>query len=158
MTKRIMLHCDSKINSANVRRKTINGIEHIIVKSKTMPDDIVMNGVFYPAFETAKSFETLERTLAPIEHPVDSDGAFLPASDPVAIHGFHAGAFNMNVRRENGFVQIDKYINVQEALKTDRGKRLLDRINEIETSSDPRPIHTSTGLFLEVEEIGIAHV
>jgi hypothetical protein len=112
-----------------------------------------MNGGLYPADEIAKSFKTLERTLAPVEHPTDSSGNFLPASDPEAIHNFHAGAFNVNVRRENGRVHIEKHINVQEALKTDRGKRLMDRIEEIETNSSPRPIHTSVGVFLLVDEL-----
>ena len=99
-----------------------------------------------------KSFETLERTLAPVEHPQDADGNFISASDPLAIHNFHAGAFNMNVEKQNGRIHIEKFINVQEALKTERGKRLLDRVNEIETSDDPRPIHTSVGVYLIPED------
>ena len=41
-------------------------------------------------------------------------------------------------------------------MKTDRGKRLLDRISELENSETPRPIHTSTGVFLTVEELEFA--
>jgi hypothetical protein len=112
-----------------------------------MPDNIVMNGGLYPAEEIAKSYQTLERTLAPVEHPI-IDGQYLSANDPLAIHNFHAGAFNVNVKQVNGRVSIEKHINVQEAMKSDRGLRLLDRINEIETSPSPRPIHTSVGVFL----------
>ena len=151
MPKRIMVQCATQVNRDAVKRTTIGGIEHIIVSSATLPDDVVMNGGLYPAEEVAKSFHTLERTLAPVEHPVDSNGNFLSASDPDAIHGFHAGAFNTNVRRENGRVHIDKTINVPEALKSEKGKRLLDRVNEIETNDNPRPMHTSVALFLEVE-------
>lgn len=150
--KRLVL-CRSLVNPNAIRREQINGIEHIIVSSYTLPDNIVMNGVLYPADEIEAGFETLERTLAPIEHPINANGEYISASDPEAIHNFHAGAFNTNVTRENGRVHIEKYINVQEALKTDRGKRLLDRINEIETNEKPRPIHTSTGLFLTIEEL-----
>lgn len=153
MRKKIMIQCATRVNKSAIRRESINGIEHVIVSSSTLPDDIVMNGGLYPAAEIAKSFKTLERTLAPVEHPTDSNGNFLPASDPEAIHNFHAGAFNVNVKRENGRVHIEKHINVQEALKTDRGKRLMDRIEEIETNSKPRPIHTSVGLFLLVDEL-----
>lgn len=153
MKKRIMVQCATKINKSAIRRESIGGIEHVIVSSSTLPDDIVMNGGLYPADEIAKSFATLERTLAPVEHPTDSNGNFLSASDPEAIHNFHAGAFNVNVTRENGRVHIEKHINVQEALKTDRGKRLMDRIEEIETNSEPRPVHTSVGLFLLVDEL-----
>jgi len=152
MPKRILIQCRTKVNSDSIRRETLDGVEHIIVSSATLPDDIVMNGGLYPADEIAISFETLEGTLAPVEHP-EIDGKFLPANDARAIHNFHAGAFNKNVKREGGRVHIDKFINVQEALKTERGKRLLDRVNELETNDNPRPIHTSTGVFLDVEEL-----
>lgn len=150
--KRKMVHCQTVVQRDAVRRESIDGVEHIIVSSATMPDDIVMNGGLYPADEIEKSFKSLELTLAPIEHP-QINGQFISANDPRAIHEFHAGAFNMNVRRENGRVHIDKYINVSEAMKTDRGKRLLDRINELETNTDARPIHTSTGIFMAVEAL-----
>jgi hypothetical protein len=147
------VQCRTLVSNEAVRREVIDGIEHIIVSSKTLPDDIVMNGGLYPADEIAASFQTLERTLAPIEHPTDEAGSFIPASDPVAINNFYGGAYNQNVRRENGRVEIDKVINVQEAKKSDRGKRLLDRIEEIETNKNPRPIHTSVGVFVEVENL-----
>lgn len=153
MPKRVLMQCSTQVNRDAVKRKTVNGVEHIVVSSFTLPDDVVMNGGLYPAEEIAKSYASLERTLAPIEHPVDADGQYISASDPTAIHNFYAGAFNENVRRENGRVHIDKVINVQEALKSERGRRLLDRIEELETNADARPIHTSTGVLLEVEEL-----
>lgn len=149
--KRVLVQCSTLVDRSAVSRKSVDGVEHIVVSSHTLPDDIVMNGGLYPSEEIENSFATLERTLAPVEHPKDAAGNYLPAADPAAIHNFYAGAFNANVRRENGRVSLDKVINVQEALKTDRGKRLLDRIEELETSSDPRPIHTSTGVFLDIE-------
>ena len=149
--KRVLIQCSSVVDRNAVSRKSIGGVEHIVVSSHTMPDDIVMNGGLYPGEEIERGFATLERTLAPVEHPQDAAGNFISANDPVAIHNFYAGAFNENVRREDGRVSIDKVINVQEALKTDRGKRLLDRIEELETNEDPRPVHTSTGVYLEVE-------
>ncbi len=151
-TSKVMIQCRTVVNRDAVRRESIDGVEHIIVSSSTLPDDIVMNGGLYPADEIATSFATLERTLAPVEHPI-IDGQFLSANDPRAIHDFHAGAFNMNVHREDGRVHIDKYINVAEAMKSDRGKRLLDRIDELENNSDPRPIHTSVGVFVAPEEL-----
>lgn len=150
--KRRMIQCATAVNRDAVRRESIDGIEHIIVSSFTLPDDVVMNGGLYPAEEIEAGFSTLERTLAPVEHPVDNNGNFISANDPEAIHNFHAGAFNMNVSRENGRVHIEKFINVQEAMKSEKGLRLLDRINEIETSEDPRTIHTSVGVFIDVEE------
>ena len=152
MPKRVMVQCRTAINADAVRRESIDGVEHIIVSSATLPDDIVMNGILYPASEIASSFNSLDMTLAPVEHP-SIDGQFISANDPRAIHAFHAGAFNTNIRQEDGRVHIDKFINVAEAMKTDRGKRLLDRVNELETSEKPRAIHTSVGVFLTVEEL-----
>ena len=150
---RRMVQCLSQVNPNAVSRRQINGVEHIIVSSWTLPDDVVMNDVIYPAEEIEAGYETLERTLAPIEHPINSNGEYISAADPEAIHNFYAGAYNANVTRENGRVHIEKHINVQEALRTDRGKRLLDRINEIETSDKPRPIHTSVALWLTLEKL-----
>lgn len=145
------IQCKSLVNKDSVRRENREGVEHIVIESKTLPDDIVMNNMLYPASEIEKSFSSLEGTLAPFGHP-EKEGRFLSATDPYAIANFYVGAHNENVRREDGRVIIDKVINVQEAMKTERGKRLLDRISELEESDDPRPIHTSVGVYLEVEE------
>ena len=144
----ILIQCATEVNRDSVRREVIDGAEHIIISSFTLPDNIVMNGGLYPAAAIAESFQTLERTLAPVEHPQDASGNFLSASDPIAISNFHAGAHNENVRQEDGRIKIDKHIIVQDAMKTEKGKRLLDRIVELETSDSPRPIHTSVGVYL----------
>jgi len=145
--------CATRIAREAVKRMNIDGVEHVVISSMTLPDDIVMNGGLYPADEIEKSYESLERTLAPVEHPTDTAGNFISATDPSAIHNFYAGAYNENVRRENGRVAVGKVINVAEAMKTDRGKRLLDRVAEIENNPDARPIHTSVGVFVEVETL-----
>lgn len=150
---RRLVQCSTVVNKKAVRREVIDGVEHIIVSSYTLPDNIVMNGGLYPADEINKSYQSLERTLAPVEHPTDADGNFISANDPTAIHNFHAGAFNVNVRKDDGRIHVEKHVNVQEALKTERGKRLIERIEEIETNENPRPIHTSTGVFVEVEKL-----
>lgn len=145
------IQCSTKINKSAVRREVIDGVEHVIVSSFTLPDNIVMNGLLYPADEIAKGFNTLEQTLAPIEHPQDKDGNFISANTAYAINNFYAGAYNVNVTRADGRVHIEKFINVQEAMKTDRGKRLMDRVCELETNPDARPIHTSVGVWIDVE-------
>jgi len=147
-----MIQCATVVDRNAVQRQNIDGVEHVVITSFTLPDNIVMNGGLYPAEEIDKSFESLERTLAPVEHPTDSSGNFISANDPFAIHNFHAGAFNTNVTKEGNRIKIDKFVNVQEALKTERGKRLLDRVTELETNEKARPIHTSVGVFLLVEE------
>lgn len=148
-----LIFCESLVRKDAVRRESVDGIEHVVVSSYTLPDDVVMNGILYPADEIERGYSSLERTLAPIEHPCDKQGNFLSARDPIAIHNFHAGAWNQNVVRENGRVHVEKWINVAEALKSERGRRLLDRIKELENSKDPRPIHTSVGVFIRVESL-----
>ena len=145
--------CKSVLNRDAVRRETIDGAEHIIVSSFTLPDDIVMNGGLYPASEIRASFKTLERTLAPVEHPQDADGNFISASDPLALNNFYVGAYNVNVTQEGNRIHIEKHINVNVAKTSEKGKRLLDRISELETNENARPLHTSVGVFLEVEEL-----
>lgn len=149
----VMLHCATVVNRDNVSRHSINGIEHITVTSFTLPDNIVMNGGLYPVDEIKASIESLDFKLAPIGHPVDENGDWLLAGHPHAIHNFHAGAYNTNIVREGNRYRVDKVINVQEALKTDRGKRLLDRIEEIENNADARPIHTSVCVLTVPEEL-----
>lgn len=156
MLNKIMVQCSTAINKSSIYREMREGIEHIIVSSYTLPDDVVMNGILYPSTEINKSYKTLERTLAPVEHPTNNEGKAISANDPDSIHNYYAGAYNENVKKVGNRIHLDKVINVSEAVKTDRGKRLLDRISELENSETPRPIHTSTGVFLTVEELEFA--
>ena len=49
--ERILIQCKTLVNKDAVRRESIDGVEHIIVSSATLPDDVVMNGGLYPANE-----------------------------------------------------------------------------------------------------------
>ena len=57
----------------------------------------------------------------------------------------HVGAWNENVRRENGRVFLDKVIDVEVANRTEAGRGLMAAINE------GKPIHTSTGLLADLD-------
>lgn len=131
-------------NVAAVRKETRHGRELLIVPSATLPDGIVMNDILYSADEIGKSFASLNRTPAPLGHP-KINGQFVSASDPEGINGHYIGAWNENVRRENGRVFIDKAIDVEVAGRTDGGKALLAAIAAGE------PINTSTGLLCELD-------
>lgn len=147
-----MVRCNVKtvVNAAKIRKETRNGRDVIIVPSATLPDDIVMNGsqgkVFYPAAEIAKSFKQLERTPAPLGHPV-INGKFVSAKDPEAIVRHFVGAWNENVRQEGGRVLVDKVIDVQVANSSEGGKSVLKAIEAGE------PIHTSTGILMQLEPV-----
>lgn len=142
----IRANITTAVNSASIRRETRNGRAVIVVPSATLPDNVVMNRIMYPADVIEAGYKTLERTPAPLGHPA-VNGVYINANDPEAINGFWVGAWNENVRRENGRVKLDKVIDVQRAESTDEGKRLLEAINK------QKPMHTSTGLRLTVNEV-----
>lgn len=139
MTK-IRVNVSHLVNNAKIRKEKRNGRDVIVVPSATLPDDVVMNGIRYPAAEIEKSYKSLERTPAPLGHPT-RNGAFLSAKDPEGLTMGFIGAWNENVRRENGRVLLDKVIDVEYASQIANGKRVLEAIEKGEA------IHTSTGLY-----------
>ncbi|WPZ05651.1 preprotein translocase subunit YajC [Pelagerythrobacter marinus] len=140
MTKQVRINVRHAINNAAIRRERRDGRDYIVVPSATMPDGIVMNRVRYPADEIAKAFGSLENTPAPLGHPT-IEGAFVSAKDPEGLARGWIGAWNKNVRRENGRVWLDKVIDVATANQLDGGKAVLEAIEEGD------PIHSSTGLY-----------
>ncbi len=144
--KKVRVNVRSPVAVNAIRREQRNDREVIVVPSATMPDDIVMNGIRYPAEAIANSYQTLERSLAPLHHPVDEAGNFLSAVDPDALAGFYFGCYNSGVKREQGRVLLDKVIDVKRAGESELGQRVLNAIDQGD------PIHTSTGLIAELEK------
>lgn len=144
MVEEIRVNVKAKVRNADIRHIIHNGREHIVVPSYTLPDDIVMNGGLYPADEIAKSFKSLENTLAPVGHPT-VNGVPVLANTPEAINAHHVGVWNKNVSREGGRVYIEKWIDVDVAKKFEAGQQLLDAIES------GAPIHTSTGVVVKRE-------
>ncbi len=139
MTK-IRVNIRSVVNHASVREELdVNGRMCIVVPSKTLPDDVVMNDIKYPAAEIAKSFNTLEGTPAPMGHPIVR-GQYVGVGHSEA-YPFISGAINRNVKREDGVVHLEKWIDKEYA--TRNHPSLIEAINK------KQPIHTSTGLILE---------
>lgn len=134
------------LNTKAAKKAKRAGRDVIIVPSATLPDDVIMNRIKYPADEIKKSFKGLEKAPAPLGHPV-VDGKFVSAKSPEGINLGWVGAWNENVRQENGRVFLDKVIDVEVANRTDDGKRVLKAINE------GKPIHTSTGLVGFIEKV-----
>lgn len=144
MSKQVRVNIRTTVNAAQIRRERRHGRDYIIVPSATLPDDVVMNDIRYPADEIEKSFRSLENTPAPLGHP-DIEGQFVSASDPEGLARGWVGAWNRNVRRENGRVFLDKVIDVATAKQLEGGKAVLEAIEKGE------PIHTSTGLYCMLE-------
>lgn len=146
----VLVSVVNQVNSSAIRREVNGGESFIVVPSYTLPDDVVMNGGLYPADEIAKAYNTLEGTHAPIEHPM-FNGEYISAMDAKAlIGGYLIGAYNSNIKRDNGKVYAEKWIPERLANASDKGKRLIDRLNAL-MSGKGDAIHTSTGLLLERE-------
>lgn len=149
MDKRVRVNVLSRVNSDKIKKVRRNGRDIMVVPSATLPDGIVMNGIRYPAEEIEKSYKSLERTPAPLGHP-NVEGAFVSASDPEGLARGWIGAWNENVRRENGRVFMDKVIDLATAQQTTGGQSVLEAINKGE------PIHSSTGLYCVLENVANA--
>ena len=86
------------------------------------------------------------------------NGSFVSAKDQEGLVRGFIGASNENVRREGGRVLLDKVIDVPFASQLDGGKAVLAAIE------NGGPIHTSTGLFCNLEPCagdqadGAAHI
>lgn len=147
MIKQVRVNIRTAVNAAKIRTEKRNGRDVMVIPSATLPDGVVMNGIRYPAAAIDASYQTLDRTLAPLGHPKASDGSFLSAKDPEAINRHHIGAWNENVRREGGRVLVDKVIDLELANATEGGKRVLAALKKGD------PIHTSTGLLATLKPL-----
>lgn len=142
--RELRVNAYTAVDNSQIRRENVDGRDYIIVPSSTLPPNVVMNGVLYPASETARTFMQLNDKLAPLGHPKDAAGNWISAGHPTAIHVNHVGAFNRNVSLNpvTGKVDVEKWIDVEYAARTPRGPELLAAIEAEE------PIHTSIAIWL----------
>ncbi|MGQ9436151.1 DUF2213 domain-containing protein [Klebsiella pneumoniae] len=146
--KRNRVNVLTVVNSAsNITTETIDGKPHIVVRGITpVVDDIVMNRKLYPAAEIEKAYNTLERNPMPLGHP-KVDGKHVSARDVRAVNEYHVGAWLQNVSHKDGKVTGDMYVNRQYAESSEKGKRLINRLDEMISGTNSEPIHISTGLL-----------
>ncbi|WP_195322557.1 DUF2213 domain-containing protein [Klebsiella grimontii] len=146
--KRNRVNVLTVVNSAsNITTETIDGKPHIVVRGITpVVDDIVMNRKLYPAAEIEKAYNTLERNPMPLGHP-KVDGKHVSARDVRAVNEYHVGAWLQNVSHKEGKVTGDMYVNRQYAESSEKGKRLINRLDEMIAGTNSEPIHISTGLL-----------
>ncbi|WP_369163441.1 DUF2213 domain-containing protein [Klebsiella variicola] len=146
--KRNRVNVLSVVNSAsNISTETIDGKSHLVVRGITpVVDDIVMNKKLYPAAEIEKAYNTLERNPMPLGHP-KVDGKHVSARDVRAVNEYHVGAWLQNVSHKDGKVTGDMYVNRQYAESSEKGKRLINRLDEMIAGTNSEPIHISTGLL-----------
>lgn len=148
MKNALRVNAMSRVDNDRIQRITHNGREHLVIPSFTLPDNVVMNGGLYPADEIAKSFKTLEGTLAPVGHPTVNGKAVI-ATRAEAINAHYHGVWNHKVTRDEGSkrVYVEKWVDVEFAERSEMGRALLDAINS------GQPLHTSTGLHCEREMV-----
>lgn len=146
--KRNRVNVLSVVNSAsNITTEIINGRPHIVVRGVTpIVDDIVMNGKLYTAAEIAKGYKTLERTPMPLGHP-KFDGKHVSARDVQAVNEYHVGAWMQDVEHKDGKVTGDMYVDRRYAESTEKGQRLVNRLDDMAERKNVEPIHISTGLL-----------
>lgn len=148
---KLLVNISSLVNNSEIRTETIEGVDFTVLPSKTLPPDIVMNGILYPTDDVAKTIQTLDGSPVTLSHPV-VNGKFADAYDMMsqAKHGL-GGAFNrLRGQAEDGSWLVDKYIPTEQLQNTARGKKLAEAIKH------KQPIHTSTGVYLKrVPEIGV---
>ena len=146
--KRNRVNVLTVVNSAsNITTETIDRKPHIVVRGITpVVDDIVMNRKLYPAAEIEKAYNTLERNPMPLGHP-KVDGKHVSARDVRAVNEYHVGAWLQNVSHKDGKVTGDMYVNRQYAESSEKGKRLINRLDEMLAGTNSDPIHISTGLL-----------
>lgn len=146
--KRNRVNVLTVVNSAsNITTENIDDKPHIVVRGITpVVDDIVMNRKLYPAAEIGKAYNTLERNPMPLGHP-KVDGKHVSARDVRAVNNYHVGAWLQNVSHAGGKVTGDMYVDRRYAESSEKGKRLVNRLDEMAAGTNVDPIHISTGLL-----------
>lgn len=136
---------NSKVASGAVRREKRNGRPGFVVSSKTLPFGVVMNGGLYTREQIEANYEKLNNTFAPLGHPA-IDGQHISAFSPEGINMSHVGAHNENARIEGNRVALDKWIDEEVANRTENGRLLVNRLEQLE-KGEGEPIHTSVAVL-----------
>lgn len=113
-------------------------------------DDIVMNGMLYPADQLAPAAPGLAGKPAPAGHPKDSGGRFISAVNGAALLANYIGSVCMNARHEGGRTLVDVVVNEKQAKASEAGAKLIERLDAAIAGTNGEPIHVSTGLMCEV--------
>lgn len=146
----LLVNISTLVANSEIRTEVVEGIEFTVLPSKTLPPDIVMNGILYPAEEVEATINTLDGSPVTMSHPVIA-GKFADAYLPLAQAKFGIlGAHNkVRGKAADGSWLIDKYIPTEQLANSANGKKLAEAIKS------KQPIHTSTGVYLtKIPEIG----
>ena len=144
----VHVRCNASGKAKRVKRE---GRDTIILPSFAAKADTVLNGILYPKAELEKSYAGLNRTPAPLGHPM-INGSFTPALDPEALARNHVFAWNENARWDGERIALDVVIDEARAKESEGGRKVLNAIEK------QKPISTSTGLLCTLgEPVGEGH-
>ena len=147
----LLVNISTLVANSEIRTEVVEGISFTVLPSRTLPPNIVMNGILYDEKDVEASIGTLDMSPVTIGHPV-VNGKFAPASDPIsqAAYGILGAHNRVKGKTDDGRWVVEKLIPTEQLQNTERGKKLAEAIKH------KRPIHTSTGVYLTKEpEIGV---
>lgn len=147
----LLVNISTLVANSEIRTEVVEGISFTVLPSRTLPPNIVMNGILYDEKDVEASIGTLDMSPVTIGHPV-VNGKFTPASDPIsqAAYGILGAHNRVKGKTDDGRWVVEKLIPTEQLQNTERGKKLAEAIKH------KRPIHTSTGVYLTKEpEIGV---
>lgn len=142
------IQVNTKVNSQSIRRETYNGREHVVIPSYTLPANVIMNREFYPEAEIAANYQSMEGTIAPLGHPT-VDGHHVSAFSPEGLCTGFIGAWNRNVSLKGNRVYSEKWVDVERAMESPGGQRLMGRITALENGESSEPIWSSVAVYRE---------
>lgn len=142
------------VNKAAIRSEMVNNRLYLVIPSYTLPSNVIMNGLLYPHAEIEANYKQLEDTFAPLGHPV-VNGKHVSASHPEAIPEYHVGMFNRNVQRRGNRIFMEKFLDVDYATNSAKGRQLLKAIGYDAESGTltptDTPIHSSVAAYVATE-------
>ena len=140
MKKKMLVNFIQKVNNSDIREETLDGHKYVVLPSKTMPANVVMNKLMYSERQIDKTIQSIDGSPAPIDHPM-VNGQYVDARETRAALEFGAGV-NKLIGKDGDRYSVEKWVNKELLQNTERGKRLQSAIDS------GSPIHTSTGVFL----------
>lgn len=144
----MQINVNTKVNSQTIRRETYNGREHVVIPSYTLPANVIMNREFYPEAEITANYQSMEGTIAPLGHP-KVDGQPVSAFSPEGLCTGFIGAWNRNVTLKGNRVYSEKWVDVERAMESPGGQRLMGRITALENGESSEPIWSSVAVYRE---------
>jgi hypothetical protein len=151
MSKSKRIHILSTVNAANVSK---TGATYTIKDVCGAIDDIVLNGMMYPAEQLASGVASLDGKPAPAGHPKNSAGQHISAVNGEALASAWIGSYCRNARHDAGRTLVDVVVNEAQAKAATAGAKLVERLDAAIAGTNTEPIHVSTGLYCEVINAG----